>query len=40
MADGSLMAERAVRVQNRNGIHARPAAEIVKVAAKYAAEWR
>jgi phosphocarrier protein len=35
MADSSLMAERSVRVQNKNGIHARPAAEIVKVAAKY-----
>ncbi len=29
------MIERAVQVSNRNGIHARPAAEIVKVAARY-----
>jgi phosphocarrier protein len=29
------MVERSVQVTNKNGIHARPAAEIVKVAAKY-----
>ena len=29
------MIEREVQVTNRNGIHARPAAEIVKVAAKF-----
>jgi phosphocarrier protein len=29
------MVERSVQVTNRNGIHARPAAEIVKVAARY-----
>lgn len=27
--------ERSVRIANRNGLHARPAAEIVKCAAKY-----
>ena len=30
-----MNAERSVRIANRNGIHARPAAEIVKVAAKF-----
>jgi phosphocarrier protein HPr len=29
------MPERSVQVVNKNGIHARPAAEIVKLAAKY-----
>jgi phosphocarrier protein HPr len=29
------MPERTVRVVNRNGIHARPAAEIVKLAARF-----
>ena len=29
------MIERAVQVTNRNGIHARPAAEIVKVAGRF-----
>ena len=29
------MPERAVQVVNANGIHARPAAEIVKIAGKY-----
>ena len=28
-------AERAVRIANKNGLHARPAAEIVKTAAKF-----
>ena len=30
-----MTAERAVRIENRNGLHARPAAEIVKAAAKF-----
>ncbi len=29
------MPERSVTIVNKNGLHARPAAEIVKVAAKY-----
>jgi phosphocarrier protein HPr len=29
------MPERSVRIMNRNGVHARPAAEIVKLAAKF-----
>ena len=29
------MAERSVQITNRNGLHARPAAEIVKTAAKF-----
>ena len=29
------MAERSVRIMNRNGVHARPAAEIVKLAARF-----
>ena len=32
------MIERTVTIANRNGLHARPAAEIVKMAAKYRAE--
>jgi phosphocarrier protein HPr len=32
------MVERAVQIANKNGLHARPAAEIVKVAAKYKAD--
>ena len=32
------MPERSVQVVNKNGIHARPAAEIVKLAAKYKAD--
>ena len=32
------MAERTVRVVNRNGVHARPAAEIVKCSARFASE--
>ena len=32
------MPERTVQIVNRNGLHARPAAEIVKLAAKYQAE--
>jgi phosphocarrier protein len=30
-----MMMERSVRILNRNGLHARPAAEIVKAAAKF-----
>ena len=32
------MVERTVQILNKNGLHARPAAEIVKLAAKYASE--
>jgi phosphocarrier protein len=32
------MPERAVQIVNRNGLHARPAAEIVKLAAKFQSE--
>jgi len=32
------MLERSVQIMNRNGLHARPAAEIVKLAAKYKSE--
>ena len=32
------MAERSVQIVNRNGLHARPAAEIVKAAAKFKCE--
>lgn len=32
------MIERIVTIANRNGLHARPAAEIVKTAAKYKSE--
>ncbi len=32
------MPERTVQIVNRNGLHARPAAEIVKLAAKFQAE--
>lgn len=32
------MVERTVQILNKNGLHARPAAEIVKVAAKFASE--
>ena len=32
------MAEREVQIVNRNGLHARPAAEIVKAAAKFQSE--
>lgn len=35
MAETTQMVERTVRIANRNGLHARPAAEIVKLAAKY-----
>jgi phosphocarrier protein HPr len=32
------MLERSVQIANRNGLHARPAAEIVKAASKFRAE--
>lgn len=32
------MPERAVQIVNRNGLHARPAAEIVKTAARFTSE--
>ncbi|MFI5228710.1 MAG: HPr family phosphocarrier protein [Gemmatimonadales bacterium] len=32
------MPERTVQIINRNGLHARPAAEIVKLAAKFTSE--
>jgi phosphocarrier protein len=32
------MAERAVQIMNRNGLHARPAAEIVKTAARFTSD--
>lgn len=32
------MAERSVQIVNKNGLHARPAAEIVKLSAKYRSE--
>jgi phosphocarrier protein HPr len=32
------MIERTVRIVNKNGLHARPAAEIVKLASKYQAD--
>jgi len=32
------MAECSVQILNKNGLHARPAAEIVKIAAKYQAD--
>ena len=32
------MAERSVQIVNRNGLHARPAAEIVKAASKFASD--
>ena len=32
------MAERSVQIINKNGLHARPAAEIVKTAAKFQSE--
>ncbi len=33
-----MMIERAVKIVNRNGLHARPAAEVVKTAAKFKSE--
>ncbi len=32
------MAERSVQITNRNGLHARPAAEIVKAASRFQSE--
>jgi phosphocarrier protein HPr len=32
------MAERSVTIVNKNGVHARPAAEIVKLAARFASD--
>jgi phosphocarrier protein HPr len=32
------MVERTVQIVNKNGLHARPAAEIVKIAAKFQSE--
>ena len=32
------MVERTVQILNKNGLHARPAAEVVKLAAKYTSE--
>jgi phosphocarrier protein HPr len=32
------MIERTVRIANKNGLHARPAAEIVKLASRYESE--
>ena len=32
------MVERSVQILNKNGLHARPAAEIVKVSAKFQSE--
>jgi phosphocarrier protein len=33
-----MTSEREVRIENRNGLHARPAAEIVKAASKFRSE--
>jgi phosphocarrier protein len=33
-----MMIERSVQIANRNGLHARPAAEIVKTSAKFKSE--
>ena len=33
-----MMAEQSVQILNKNGLHARPAAEIVKAAAKFKSE--
>jgi phosphocarrier protein HPr len=33
-----MMIERRVQIVNRNGLHARPAAEVVKAAAKFKSE--
>ena len=33
-----MTSEREVRIENRNGLHARPAAEIVKAASKFKSE--
>ena len=33
-----MMIERSVKIVNKNGLHARPAAEVVKTAAKFKSE--
>ena len=33
-----MMAEQSVQIRNKNGLHARPAAEIVKAASKFSAD--
>ena len=33
-----MMPERTVQITNKNGLHARPAAEIVKMASKYSSD--
>lgn len=33
-----MMTERAVQIVNKNGLHARPAAEIVKTASRFASD--
>ena len=33
-----MMAEQSVQIRNKNGLHARPAAEIVKAASKFKSE--
>ncbi|HEY9448820.1 MAG TPA: HPr family phosphocarrier protein [Gemmatimonadaceae bacterium] len=33
-----MMTERSVRIVNKNGLHARPAAELVKVASKFSSD--
>ena len=33
-----MMAERSVQIVNKNGLHARPAAEMVKTAGKFASD--
>jgi phosphocarrier protein HPr len=33
-----MISEREVRIENKNGLHARPAAEIVKAASKFRSE--
>jgi phosphotransferase system HPr (HPr) family protein len=35
---GPLMVERTVQIMNKNGLHARPAAEIVKISARFQSE--
>ncbi|HEU4641659.1 MAG TPA: HPr family phosphocarrier protein [Gemmatimonadaceae bacterium] len=33
-----MTTERSVRIQNKNGLHARPAAELVKIASRFESE--
>jgi phosphocarrier protein HPr len=35
MMSDPMMAEQSVQIRNKNGLHARPAAEIVKAASKF-----